>query len=196
MARSLVIDHLQKSQKDERVALAYYYFDYHDQEQLLPLNFILSLLKQLLTPKSRHVPIFSNIHEQFLQHGNLPTFNELVATFELLCNELQTTYMVIDALDECETREHREVVLGFLERLSQNASKIKIFVTSRLHSIDIRGASSPSPNWSQITIKAEERDIQTYLLNRISRNREMTQLLDSLLNEEVVGKVGSSSRGC
>ena len=89
-------------------------------------------------------------------------------------NEL---FLLLDALDECpEGSEVRQNVLEGLERVTQKARNIRIFVTSREvtnigDSMQTLGAS-----FTSMPARSVDADIQRYASHQLSRDRKLSKL--------------------
>jgi hypothetical protein len=83
--------------------------------------------------------------------------------------------LVIDALDECNSRSD---ILGFLASLQRKPSKIKILVTSRReHDIQQAFANLPQVHLDKLSV---QRDVHLYLSSIVSRDERLRRLNPSL----------------
>jgi ankyrin repeat domain-containing protein 50 len=86
-------------------------------------------------------------------------------------------FLVLDALDECpEGNEVRQNVLEGLERVTQKAGNVRMFITSRevtdvRDSMQTLGAISIS-----LAARSVDADIQRYTLRQLSLNRKLCKL--------------------
>jgi hypothetical protein len=92
-------------------------------------------------------------------------------------------YLIMDALDECpEDHDARQRVLEWIERLTLNASNLKIFATSRelpaiRESMEALGSQS-----LRIATSSVDADIQFYVANRLSSDRNFRHFGTATLN--------------
>jgi hypothetical protein len=101
-------------------------------------------------------------------------------------------YLLVDALDECpEDNETRRNVLQRLERLTRDASNLKILATSReldrIRRSMARLVAEPLP----VIVRAVDADIQLYLSTEMSRDEYLCGLrpeLRTLIEETIVSR--------
>lgn len=145
---TFLVEHLTKTvQESTDKRLAYFFFDDKIQDQRTAVAMLRSLIWQLLLQEKE---LFKHIEPDFdrqangLFSGNI--FEDMAALWRMLINMLQDerageTFVVIDALDECE-QSTRKDLLTRLKKLfrGQPALKAKFFVT---HRPGIRDIESP-----------------------------------------------------
>ena len=129
--------------------LAYYYFDFRDQDKQNVRHLITSLLVQLSMSSNLCRDI---IYSLYLDHGNgtqHPSNDALVDCLKemLTATAEHPTYIILDALDECPDGSGmptpREAVLGLVEDLvRRRLPNLHICVTSRLE-VDIKNRLEP-----------------------------------------------------
>ena len=79
-----------------------------------------------------------------------------------LCNERERTYVVVDALDECDAIHERRLLLPLLESLPYGSTRL--FVTSRPNHEDICHVFEKV---SQIKITAPEPEIKRFVTEKM-----------------------------
>ena len=153
--RSLVVDHLQAELNIHGIGLAYFYYDYKEQDQQTPSQLIGALNKQLAR-QSVPLPVqvktlYADSNEPKLPldvDQQIKLLHQLVALFP-------TTFIVIDALDEADNSGHqRRILLDAIKRFM--SSSIRLFVTSRPHARDINTVFQDRPT---LRIIADENDV-------------------------------------
>ena len=130
------------------------------------------------------------LHEECKDKNRRPSFNELRNLIEDLCRNRPRTYIVVDALDECEAIRRREQLLPMLEILA--VSGTKIFVTSRPNNEDILQTLGDA---SQIPIVAHEKDVSDYIMQRLDVQRKRVKGLTPELKEEITLEVSKKVDG-
>lgn len=112
---------------------AYFFCQFDNSSSLEAYTIIRSLLRQLLEHAKLSVDLESRL-EAITRHPALDSValdSLLQDLFGKQICSFQRTYIVIDALDECE-KKHRNIVLKFLRTaISSSQSTLKIFLTSR-----------------------------------------------------------------
>jgi hypothetical protein len=185
----LVVDHLRSTFIDQDVATAFFYFDYRDQDYQSPANVVASILKQVASCKSSLSRPIVELYERFEKQQGRPQLQDLKATLLLTCREFHHIFMIFDALDECDAKEHRKSFLEFLKDLEK--SSIRVFVTSRPHPYDIKQYLDASP---KIMIEASDSDIKKYIAYKIDQGGD-TDLIDEPLKEEIVTTIVNGAQG-
>jgi len=140
--------------------IAFVYFDYQIQASQTAYSVLSSLLRQLVAAFEQ-VPL--SVSESFKKHET-PTLDEIVRLLHLLLLESSNVvYIVVDALDECNTQERRR----FLDAIKPLAKmdSVRLFVTARPHVEDIRRAFDNQP---VMEIKATDNDLRLYLHRELS----------------------------
>jgi hypothetical protein len=185
----LVIDQLRSTFTGQDVAIAFFYFDYHDQGYQSPANVVASILKQLASQKSILPLAVTELHKRFEKQQDHPQLQDLETTLLLTCQEFRQIFIIIDALDECDAKMHRKSFLKVLKEL-QNAS-VRVFVTSRPHPDDIKQELCASPI---ITVEASNSDIRKYLAHKIDQDGDK-DLIDELLKKDIVTSIANGAQG-
>ena len=155
---SFVIDLIGESESD-RTALAYMYFDHSQQAQLHATTVIASVLKQLCIRLSYIPQPVSALYRRHDVKGTRPSFKEMDAALQSLTDIcFDTTYLVIDALDECEPSSIHEF-LACLRNLSSRGH-VKIFISCRSHML---ATADPESKTIQIEVQASTIDLESYV---------------------------------
>ena len=166
-----------------QATLAFFYFDFRDEEKKQDLrNFVTSLLCQLSARSSQCCEILSKIYST---HGNgtqQPSNSTLTDCLrEMLSASLkQPIYIIVDALDECPNSSGfptpRELVLNLLDRLVRlGQPNLHICVTSRPEA-DIKDILRPlACTVSLHDETGQEKDIRDYLTKSVSSDRMMAR---------------------
>ena len=85
------------------VAIAYYYFDFSDQEKQSARNCLSSLIGQLCRQRVEIPERVALFYDQHVKYHQLPTIKDLVKCLEAAAEGLRV-YIIADALDECAER--------------------------------------------------------------------------------------------
>ena len=136
---SAIIKHLISLCESGQASLAFFFFDFRDEEKKQDLrNFVTSLLCQLSAYSSPCCKILSRIYSTHGKGTQQPSNDTLTNRLREMLSVIveQPIYIIVDALDECPNSSgiptQREVVLnllGGLVRLGQ--PNLHICVTSR-----------------------------------------------------------------
>jgi len=100
-----------------------------------------------------------NLHERHKDKRTRPSFNEVSKVLHSVVNKYSRTFIIVDALDECQvSNESRRIFLSEMFNL-QAKTGISLFATSRfIPEImeEIKGAIS-------LEIRASDEDVRKYL---------------------------------
>lgn len=182
---SLVVDELARISR-ERKGLAYVYFNHSQHESHEVEGIMASIVKQLCL---RSVQLPKSIKQMFQQHHrnkSRPKLDELEASFQDLKNDMSVIYLVIDAIDECESFQ-RTILMDCLRNLEARY-KIKIFISCRsylLQSIEHRFLAT------SIEVEAQPSDLEICISTALERtdalNEADVEFRDQLVDKLVRG---------
>lgn len=188
--RSLVIDHILEEILSPNDAIAYFYFDYRDQQTQTPPYFLASLLRQIAA-RSKPLPQFlHDFYDRFKEEEPQHFMPELREAFRLLRETYQRCFIVIDALDECKSQAHRKEIVQFLNSLLGTTTRV--FVTSRLHAHDIKEYFADA---LRVDVEATETDIKRYCSWMIEQSTSAAELISGSLREQVIDTIASKAHG-
>lgn len=165
----------------DQAAVAYFYFDYRDQEHQSLERTTASLLKQLSNALPTIPTAVANLYDFCGKKQLPPQQPELVQALSSTCRDHNVVYIIIDALDECEPKS----IKGVLDVVDFLQGKAKVLVTSRPYPEEISRAFQLSP---QIEIKAHDADMRRYIVQQIEAS-DVCDEIDNNLREEVVEKI-------
>lgn len=186
---SLVFDHLTR-QLPKECAVTVFYCDYREQGSQSTFDIVASMLKQLASLS----PVVMEMMRQSYKNCSLQGlhdrlfFSELDSLFREACGQFTQVYLVIDALDECDPKDHRKPFLEWIRSLDF----CRVFLTSRPHPDDLKKAFKSHP---QITIEASNDDIEKYLRATIAGNDNAADIMDDNLVQHVVTTITENAQG-
>ncbi|TFK72116.1 hypothetical protein BDN72DRAFT_876711 [Pluteus cervinus] len=184
---SLVIEHLQRTYPTQ---VAYFYFHSQEAEAQTPNKIVSSLLKQLLSTYSSLPDLAIRLYDQLDQ--GIPQLEVLVTTLlNLLQDKQATTFIVLDALDECK-ESYQQDFIHFLRQLLQ--AKVQLFVTSRPTSADIGDLFNISSCIKQ-PIKANPFDIQKVLTKKLESKKSLGKIMNGEFKAEAIETIQSRAQG-
>lgn len=146
---SAIIQHIMKLRDTGKATLAYFYFDFGDEEKQNARNAVTSLLTQL---SAYSKPCCDIIYRLYSVHGKgteQPSYDILIDRLKemLAVAAPKPIFIIVDALDECPNSfgmpSPRGVVLDLLENLvCLHLPNLRLCVTSRAE-IDIQNTFEP-----------------------------------------------------
>ena len=128
---SLVIDTLCGRVGEKNIAVACFYFDFLAQKEQSPTNVLGALLKQMVSGLGE-IPeevLKAYHHQKNLIGRRGPRLPELVKMLQTV-SASQSTFLCVDALDECTGRCQSDV-LDSLRMVLQASSSTRLFLTGR-----------------------------------------------------------------
>jgi hypothetical protein len=135
---STIIEATEAVKDTESALMAYYYFDFKDSAKQGIRGLLTSLLTQLSSTSGRCSRILSDLYSRHNFGSRQPGDDQLKQCLlkMLLFPEAPTTYIIVDALDECPNtsgvESPREQVLKLVEELlSLRLSNLRLCLTSR-----------------------------------------------------------------
>ena len=138
-ASSAIIQHISAMRRAGLVSLAYYYCDFRDDKKKDLRGLVSSMLVQLCHQSDSYCDMVSKFYSEHANGSRCPDNAELVLCLKgLLKLPGQTpVYLIVDALDECQTTSGmfpaRESVLMLVKQLTTSKyPNLRICVTSRL----------------------------------------------------------------
>ncbi len=168
-------------------SLAYFFFDFRDEEKKQDArNFLTSLLIQLSAHSNPCRKIFFDIYSKHGKGLQQPSIGVLTKCLHdmLLVAAQRPVYLIIDALDECPNISGlptpRAVLLGLLEDLVDlRIPNLHICITSRPE-IDIKIVLEPLA-YSAVSLHDEsgqKKDISDYVDTVVNSDRKMRKWRD------------------
>ena len=179
---SAIINHVMSLRDAGEASLAYFYFDFRDEEKKQDfLNFVKSLLVQLSAYSIPCCEIIFHLYSTHAKGTQQPSNVILKACLREMISAVaeKPIYIIVDALDECPDLSGmptpREDVLNLLESLVRvGLSNLRICVTSRPE-IDIQIVLEPLADIS-VSLHDEygqKKDIFNYVTNVVHTDKKM-----------------------
>ncbi len=184
------MDHLTRTYTNDDVRIAYVYCDYKDQVTQTASNLIACLTRQLIGRPEKLPHQLENLYKKLEPMRRRPDFGELVCLMVPLCNERERTFILIDALDECEAIQQRRRFLPLLQSLSRGSCQL--FITSRPNNEDICKIFTSA---SQITIAAPDSDIERFVIEKMEERMEFVERLTPKLKSEIISVITARASG-
>ena len=203
LASSTIIEDVDAMRKAGLASLAFFYFDFREEEKTGLRGLLSSLLAQLCHQSDRYCDILSKFYSDHAKGLRRPSDASLVGCLRDLLNfpGLAPVYIIVDALDECpntsttSVRSSRAEVLNHLEELiNSRIPNLRICVTSRPEA-DIKNVLDPLiPRPVSLHDQAgQKRDIEEYIKSVISthpKNRSWKEEHKQLVIDVLTGKAG------
>lgn len=179
MIDELYVQHGNKS----NIGIAYIYFNFRRHHEQRLEDILASLLKQLAMGLPSLPDIMKVLYNKHRQRETRPSLDELSRNLHSVTSQYTKVFIIIDALDECQSMdESRDRLLSEIFNL-QTKSDLSFLATSRsIPEIMARFEGNPS-----LEIQASSQDVQRYLrghLRRLPRFvSQSTELQDEIITD-------------
>ncbi|KAL9603021.1 MAG: hypothetical protein Q9179_002355 [Wetmoreana sp. 5 TL-2023] len=185
-----MVDDLRKrSAPTHSVGIAAAYCSFKERDMQSPENLLAGLCVQLID-RSELVPeTLVQLHKVHNGKRTRPNLKEILKVFEEVAKPFETTYLIVDALDECST-EVRDILLRELKALQH---MITLLVTTRpIDSITGQFAENDT-----IEIRASHNDLEKYVQSSCRRSSRLSTLLQGrdMLVQEISDRVIDKANG-
>ncbi|KAK6525843.1 hypothetical protein TWF281_010887 [Arthrobotrys megalospora] len=163
---SSVINDLTTRFSNSKTGIAYIYCNFRRKDEQNIQNLLASLLKQLASGQPTLPAAVKGMYTDNIEKKRRPSRDDIVRVLESVCGEYERSFIVVDALDECQTSNNcREI---FLSKLFQFHSKCgtNVFVTSRM----LPEITEKFENCGRLEVRAHAEDVRKYLDTQISNS--------------------------
>jgi NACHT domain len=188
--RSIIVDYLQRSFEQEKVAIAYIYCSYKEQEDQTDANLVASLLQQLAQRNSSISNEISSLYHHHVKERTRPALGEWSQLLQSEVHHLSKVFVIVDALDECsESNGTRDSFLTEIRKLPN----MHLLVTSR-HILTIEREFEKA---ASVEIRASDEDVKRYLQDRIKKERRLVGHIkaDPALGETIISTIVQKAKG-
>ena len=157
---SIVIDYLERTfGNDHSIGIAYFYCNFRRQQEQSPLDILASLLKQLVQGQIHFPEFVKDLYDHHKQKRTRPSSDEITKLLQSVIAGYSRTFIIIDALDECNVSDGgRRRLLSEMVSL-QNNTGVSLFATSRFIPEIIKEFEGSVI----LEIRASDEDVQRYL---------------------------------
>ena len=181
MVSSTIIENVESIRKSGLASLAFFYYDFREDEKRGLRGLLSSVLVQLCHQSDSYCQILSNFYSEHANGSQHPSDDDLIQRLKdiLKVPGQAPVYLIVDGLDECsntpDTPSPREKLLMLFEDLvNLRLPKLRICVTSRPE-FDIKVALEPLTFRSvSLHDKGEQRkDIEDYIRSVVNTDPRM-----------------------
>ena len=191
---STVLEHILQDIPNSNAA--YFYFDFNDSTKQYHDKMLRSLIKQLsFNHQSIPEPLLS-LFESCQDGAKPPQTKDLETLLKALIDLYEKTFIVLDALDECEDRQE---LLNFVESaIRWRSQKLNIVMTSRKLKVFEDLFDAEIEEWSRLSIQNEkvDQDIRSYVHGKLQNDRRFKRWRGQpKVKEEIVTRMVEKSDG-
>lgn len=183
MVAALAIDHISSTMPFADIGLAYVFCNYKAQADQSALNLLSDILKQLAGGNADISSQIANMCELHTERNTRPRLEDITRALNTAVASYQSTYIVVDALDECtddlaNENNVRQCFIGELRALQTNHD-LRLLCTSRsIPDIVQSFASDPV-----LEIRASREDVEQFVAAHVSSRYNValkSQLVDTI----------------
>ncbi|KAI0544207.1 ankyrin repeat-containing domain protein [Xylaria curta] len=162
---SIVVENLFDRQRGDRsIGVCYVYLNFRQSDEQKLHHLMAGLLKQLAQTQAGLSESLKSLSDQYMSNKERPSVSELRQALCSVVAEFSRVFVVIDALDECQTDNCQQEFITELLNFSSNF-EANILATSRfIPAITSRFSSAVTKE-----IRASDEDIAKYLDGNLSR---------------------------
>jgi hypothetical protein len=188
---SIVVDDLStRLSGDSSIGIGYIYCNFRRKDEQKIDDLLASLLKQLSKGQSSLPGSVQSLYDKYQHQQKRPSLDEIESTLQSAAKLYSRVFVIIDALDECQSSDHyRQRFLSKLFNL-QTTSGANIFATSRF----IDEITSTFDGSMTLEIWASKNDIKSYwedhkggLPSVVQGSRELQEEIKTGISEAVDG---------
>ena len=196
----MVVETFKKVSRND--ALAYFYCKYGESDRRDPESILRTVVKQLAIVNSDSclpdsvVSLYRKHKNDGFKSGKLQV-DESKDLIIRLTKEFQETFIVIDALDECDKRSRDRLLDALKSIMEETPHRVKVFVTSR-DDDDIVLHLKGVPN---VYIRSSDNssDIETFIVAEIerciSKNKLLRGSVEPRLKQRIIWTLADKAQG-
>lgn len=181
---SIVVDYLRNhSALGGSFGVAAAYCNFKEQDMQSPENLLTGLCVQLMDDSEVLPDTLVKLYETHKGKQTRPTLQDVLSVCEELAKRFSTTYLIVDALDECSS-DVRHVLVRELKTLQPMT---RFLATTR----PIDSITSYFDGNAMIQIRASYTDLKKYLTSKLASSRlsillqGQTKLLEEICNNVI-----------
>lgn len=134
LSSSMVID-FKYSLAHSKTPIAFFYFNCRDQDRQTPTTFLSSILRQTVAAIPKIPSCVSDRYDKNRASSVSLPLHELEKMILEIASSICHTYLIVDALDECEELAHRRPILQLLTRLGQSPTSVYLSLVASTRTI-------------------------------------------------------------
>ncbi|QYS94840.1 ANK_REP_REGION domain-containing protein [Trichoderma simmonsii] len=163
---SIVVDYLVSKFRHGDVGIAYIYCSFHRHHEQNTGDLLASILKQLAETQTLLPKSVKDLYKTHQSRRTRPSIDELYETLQSVIASYSRAFIIVDALDECQTSNNSRIKFLFKLFDVQRKSHINIFATSR----PIPEICDKFKESTVIEVRAHTDDVKNYLESQISHS--------------------------
>ena len=190
---ALVINHLLRSQHLPSEPVTFIYCNYKRQSEQSAKHMLASIFRQIVDTQPVVPKLVQEFYTSHVTKRTTASFDEIRKILEAVSKDLHRLTIVVDALDECETRARKDFLSAVHTLRGQ--CQIRLLATSRfLPAIESHSAFLGKP---KLEVRASDEDLEAYIRLRadeVNQLKSKHELLENLVTSTVVATGGMYAR--
>lgn len=188
---SSIIDYLKTQKSGGNYGVSYIYFEYVERDQQRPIDILRSLVRQLARQMDHLPAALELLYDTHYPKQDNPSFEDVYSAFIEVSSRFRRTFLVFDALDECDQKYQRKGLLPLFHRLKEDG--LSLFITSRPYPEDIQLSFE---NAVKLEILAQVEDIGVYIRQKIEDNPRARRLVRKEgCEEKIISELTDCAKG-
>jgi Cdc6-like AAA superfamily ATPase len=182
---ALVIDHLLRSQHVADEPVTFIYCNYQRQSEQSAKHMLSSILRQIIDIQPGVPKLVQDFYTSHTTKRTTPSLDEIKQVIEAVSKDLQGLTIIVDALDECETRTRQELLsaVGTLRRQYE----LRLLATSR--PLPLVQSHPTFLGKATLEVKASDEDLEKYIRSRASELHFRVMSKPDLLEDLVTSTI-------
>lgn len=165
MIAAIAIDHLRQRVQSRSIEVAYLFCSYKRTARLSASDLFAALLRQLIQSRPDSSAVLTDLYNNCIEFRRRPTFEEIIAKAQTICQNYVTLYIVVDALDECTSQDSVRGTL--INRLRQLQAKVTVDLRLMFTSRFIPEISQAFMSTPTLEVRASSGDIESFVSGQI-----------------------------
>ena len=194
MFSSIVIDDL--NARFPSLGVAWLYSDYRNESDQTLVNILGSFIHQFLMSSAfPHIPatLLTSL-EEIRNKGKSLEATDALDMLKNILQELEGSFICIDALDELEPNIRRQLLEKLKELATHTSNRHRLFLTGREHIKSEVYRKFKIPSKYEVEIIASPDDVRRFLLNELVEDTN-PDAMDTPLHDEIVKSLIERSQG-
>lgn len=186
MVAAIAIDQLLDLAPNGGYGVAYVYCNYKSQGDQDTIGILAAILKQLGQGRPSALSPVERLHQKHSSRRTKPSLDDVCNALREVVSQLPRVYIVVDALDECQSETRRQLVAKL--RDLQAVADVRLMATSRFIP-DIEDAFRLAP---RLEVKASDEDVKRFVAGQTCRLPACIQrsvALQKMVQEKIVEAV-------
>lgn len=183
-----MIDHLSFLNAQQASGVAYVYFERQESQRQRPDQVFRCLLRQLADQNQQVFQYLEDLQTKSADRQTTLSVKEVESAIVFAINHFDSTFLVLDALDECDEVVVRRPLLASLPRIQ--AAGARVLLTSQPHPEDIQISLRSALLFE---VKAFEDDIVSYVDDFVESNPRAHRAFQGERRSEILERLVACS---